>query len=306
MEFKKPEQNNYNKLDAFHLSQDAPLFFKRRNLLLEGEIEAKLRSGGNALFKVISLDLDGTLLRSDKSISDYTLGILEKCKEQGKLIAISTARGESNALQFIAKIKPDLVISSSGALVSYKGKYIYDSHFSVSETRAIIDTSMKLTKGECEITIDTLAGYYWNYNQDPNLDFPDWGRVIYTDYKDFQKRALKICVELDSSDKASRVGAVVPACKWHRFSDGDWYQFTKNDATKEKALQKLVQVLGISLQQVISFGDDLVDLEMLKLSGKGVAMENAIAEVREIADDITKSNDQDGVALYLAENVLKK
>ena len=73
------------------------------------------------MFKLIILDLDGTLLHSDKSISQYTINTLEKCRSKGILIGISTARGETNAKHFISKINPEVVISSGGALVSCRG-----------------------------------------------------------------------------------------------------------------------------------------------------------------------------------------
>ncbi|MFQ7550810.1 MAG: HAD family hydrolase [Blautia marasmi] len=63
------------------------------------------------MFKLIILDLDGTLLHSDKSISQYTINTLEKCRSKGILIGISSTR-ETNAKHFISKINPEVVISS--------------------------------------------------------------------------------------------------------------------------------------------------------------------------------------------------
>ncbi|MDE7233439.1 MAG: HAD hydrolase family protein, partial [Ruminiclostridium sp.] len=88
------------------------------------------------------------------------------------------------------------------------------------------------------------------------------------------------------------------------FSDVDFYKFTKKGATKEKAAQIAAKSLGIAPEEVIAFGDDMVDLEMLRLCGCGVAMDNAIGAVKEIADAVTESNDRDGVAKYLEEMLL--
>ena len=57
--------------------------------------------------KILLFDLDGTLLRNDKTLSEYTLKILSKCKECGYLIGISTSRGEQNCLGFLREMKPD-------------------------------------------------------------------------------------------------------------------------------------------------------------------------------------------------------
>lgn len=67
------------------------------------------------MFKLVVVDLDGTLLRSDKSISDFTLKVLKECRNRGLFIAIATARSEISAQGPIAKVQPDIIISSSGA-----------------------------------------------------------------------------------------------------------------------------------------------------------------------------------------------
>ena len=121
--------------------------------------------------KVLLFDLDGTLLRSDKTISERTLLALEKCREKGILIGVSTSRGEKNSLQFIEKLCPDILIASGGALVTYKGQYIYKAEFSIEETQNLIALARKICGADCEITIDTLHEHYWNYKIDPNIEW---------------------------------------------------------------------------------------------------------------------------------------
>ena len=62
--------------------------------------------------------------------------------------------------------------------------------------------------------------------------------------------------------------------------------------------------MDISLNEIVAFGDDKNDMEMLKMCGIGVAVDNAISDVKDIADSVTLSNDEDGVAQWLAKNVL--
>ena len=69
-------------------------------------------------------------------------------------------------------------------------------------------------------------------------------------------------------------------------------------------MKTLVEHIGIELTDVIAFGDDLNDLGMLKLAGTAVAVSNAIEEVKAVADHITESNDQDGVAKFLERTIL--
>lgn len=90
--------------------------------------------------KLLLFDLDGTLLRSDKTISEETLEALQRCRSKGILIGVSTSRSEQNCLPFVERLKPDVMISSGGALVRLCDTYIYKAEFSVAETREMIDT----------------------------------------------------------------------------------------------------------------------------------------------------------------------
>ena len=67
---------------------------------------------------------------------------------------------------------------------------------------------------------------------------------------------------------------------------------------------RLAKILNISLNEIVAFGDDKNDMEMLKMCGIGIAVDNAISDVKAIADCVTLSNDENGVAEWLAKNVL--
>lgn len=255
-------------------------------------------------FKILLFDLDGTLLRSDKTLSEYTLKILSKCRERGYLIGISTSRGEQNCLKFLKEMKPDILISSGGALVQANGKIICFSSFSAVETKSFIETARAICGMDCEITVDTLDAHYWNYKTDPKEQYKSWGDSIYTDFTDFEYEALKICVEIPDPNSAQKLSKHFPELDIQRFSDGDWYKFTKNGITKEKAILTVCEAYHVDVSKVVAFGDDYADIGMLKMCGIGVAMGNAIQEVKDIADDITLSNDEDGVAVYLEKRII--
>ena len=72
--------------------------------------------------KLIITDLDGTLLRDSKYISDYTKNVLNICKEKNILIGIATARSKKSAQEFINIIKPDIAILNSGATIIYNNE----------------------------------------------------------------------------------------------------------------------------------------------------------------------------------------
>ena len=249
--------------------------------------------------KMLLFDLDGTLLQSDKTISPGTLETLQKCRERGILIGVSTSRSEKNSLKYIEELCPDIIISSGGALVKYLDRYIYKAEFTEEETGDMIKTARDICGSDCEITIDTVCNHYWNYKVDPNKIDSGWGESIYTDFADFREKALKMCVEIFEQDKAKCLADTLTECDCVKFVDGEWYKFTKKNATKESAIRKMCKECGILTENIIAFGDDLVDIGMLKLCGRGVAMGNALQEVKKEADVVIGTNDNEGIAEYL-------
>lgn len=250
-------------------------------------------------WKLLLFDLDGTLLRSDKTISQVTLNALQKCREKGILIGVSTSRGIQNTLSFLEKLQPDILIASGGALVKYKGEYVYKAGFSKEETRRMIASAREVCGIDCQITIDTIDSHYWNYRVDPKKQDQSWGASIYTDFTDFEESSLKMCVEILDDRQAKKLQELLSECDCLRFSDGYWYKFTKKTATKENAIIEVCSVCQITAEEIMAFGDDYVDIGMLRLCGKGVAMGNAIDEVKQNADLVIGSNDEDGIAAYL-------
>ena len=254
--------------------------------------------------KMLLFDLDGTLLQSDKTISTRTLSALKKCRENGILIGVSTSRSEHNSLVYLNELKPDILISSGGALVKCNNEYIFRAEFSVEETNAMIETARNVCGKDCEITIDTIDAHYWNYKVDPKKMDKSWGDSIYTDFSNFAECSLKMCVEIFEQNKADELAEKLADCDCIRFSDGYWYKFTKKNVTKENAIMKITEVCGFGTDSIIAFGDDYADIGMLELCGTGIAMGNAIAEVKDKADIVIGSNDEDGIADFIEKEIL--
>ena len=274
-----------------------------------GQGNAAFIFGGKVSMKqtcrLLLFDLDGTLLRSDKSISDKTLSTLGQCREKGIMIGVSTSRSEQNSLTFLDELKPDILISSGGALIKSGSNYIYKAEFSETETRDMIAMARTVCGEDCEITIDTAHTHYWNYKIDPRELDPSWGDTIYTDFSDFSECALKMCVEIFDEEKAKILTERLEQCDCIRFSDGYWYKFTRKNVTKENAIMRIAEAYGFGMESIIAFGDDFADIGMLELCGLGVAMGNAIDEVKDRADIVIGSNDEEGSAYFIEENILK-
>lgn len=250
-------------------------------------------------YKLLLFDLDGTLLKSDKSISRNTLSVLNACRNSGMMIGVSTSRSEQNSMTFLSGLLPDILIASGGAVVKQRDDFIYIAEFSAEETKNMIRIVREVCGEDCEITIDTLENHYWNYKIDPKKQDQSWGDSIYTDFEDFYQKSLKMCVEIFDGKKADQLKKFLPHCDCIRFSDGYWYKFTKKGVTKEKAILKVCSACNITPEHIMAFGDDFADIGMISLCGAGIAMGNAIQDVKRIADVVIGTNDDEGIAKYL-------
>lgn len=246
----------------------------------------------------VIFDLDDTLLRSDKSISEYTLNVLKKCRERGIYIGIATARSEISAGSYINTEELDIVISNGGAKADVRGKCVHKKMMSAETVRKILDAFFR--HGGGEITAETDEGYFWNYTEKPE---GSWAHAVYTDYSDFNSPAYKITAMLDTPELAQLICNEVGDVETVGFRGEKWHRFAAAGADKVCAIRAAAERLGIDMSEVAAFGDDRNDIEMLKAVGVGVAMGNAIDEVKVAANHIALSNDEDGAARFIEENI---
>ena len=248
--------------------------------------------------RLLLFDLDGTLLDSGKEIRESSLRAIEACRRRGILIGVATARSESTCARFIRPIAPDLLISNSGALVRLGGEVLYQCSFTPDETAALVSAGVAEQRG---ITVDCADVTFSNRR----IDFFNEPGMAYTDFSGFRRSSFKICIEGTDTDFAERTAARIENCSWLAFSDCDWFKFSKSNVSKGDALRHVVSGTGIQPEEMIAFGDDYVDVEMLTLCGVGIAMENAVEEVKRRADAVIGSNDSDAIADFLNEVVLQ-
>lgn len=252
--------------------------------------------------KLILSDLDLTLLRSDLTISQTSARTFQKLKEAGHFFGFATSRGVTSLKPYADLLKPDVIICGGGGSIYYKGELIKENTFNVEEIRKLLNKTYQVCGHDVEITVDTRDELYWNRKNNRSSSYMP--NAIYDLLDDFKEEAIKFCVQITDAEKAQKIALSVPNCKAIPFSDIPWYKFSPGDSTKEKAAEFIASYLNIPMSEVIAFGDDFSDLEMLRLCGRGIAMENAIEPVKEIADFVTSSNDNDGVSEYIEKYVL--
>lgn len=254
--------------------------------------------------KLILVDLDLTLLKSDGTLSEHTVQVLKKCREQGILVGFCTSRGTTRIEQYEKAVEPEVVICNAGASIFYKGELIHSENFTLEETHRLFKRVYEVCGENAEITVDTLYDFFWNKKEDKSSMYMPEAK--FDDLRNFEMPAMKFCVQLTDSEKARLIADEVENCSTIKFSDIPWYKFSPKSASKENGIKFISEYLKIQTEEMISFGDDFSDIEMLRTTGVGVAMGNAIPEVKEAADDMTLTCDQDGVAYYIEEKVLKE
>ena len=255
------------------------------------------------MIRMILTDLDHTLLKQDGSVSGKTLQILTACRTKGIRFAIATARYWIGAERYIDLLNPDYEITTDGTLVHSHGQCIYSCAFSAAETNAIISGIAEAVPG-AEITAACGKTVYWNsyhISESEKLH-----KAVYCDYSSpLDVQANKIVAELPDESVAREIAAKTNS-KLQCYRGEKWYAFMPAASGKTAAIRALAEISGISPEDTVAFGDDLNDIEMLRFCGTGIAVANAIQEVQEAADEITLSNDEDGVAKWLADHCLKE
>jgi Cof subfamily protein (haloacid dehalogenase superfamily) len=256
------------------------------------------------MVKMIIIDLDGTLLADDKNISDYNVSILEKCKKGGIKIAFATARSEKACKRITDLINPNILILNDGALIIDENKQImHRKVLSKKTTDGIIKDCIN-DNNVGVITVETDENYYVAYKK---AFHPDYDHGIYYDFsKKLSKESYKISVEIFTEETALNIRNKFKECKLTYNFGENWYRFSHKDVDKMNAINIIAKYQNILLSDIVAFGDDYNDIEMIKRCGIGVAMENGIKEIKEDAKYICEKNNEDGVGKWIEDNIIKE
>lgn len=244
--------------------------------------------------KVIITDLDRTLLHTDKSVSDETVRVLKGCKEKGILVVAATARPERAIVQYQEKIGFDALITLNGAGIAINSTKL---NYSIPR-ESVLKMLKKLEDVEgAVISLETDKGIF------SNADIPLWQPTVFEILSEapLPEVFYKIIVSSDKIDLREKIDEILEEDTYVSVADGVLFQIMNKQATKWNGIRIMLDTLGISSEETVYFGDDNDDIESVKKCGIGVAVSNAIESVKEAADIIIKSNDEDGVAEFIKE-----
>lgn len=270
--------------------------------------------------RMIGVDLDGTLLNSEKQLTAYTREVLKKAIEQEVAVVVATGRpfsGVPDELKHFPGIRYALTANGARILDMQKQKVVYENLLSVESSEKVIDILRKhhaihefFVDGVGCMNEDGLKNVY-AYFEDPHM--AEYLQSTRIPVKDVKEKLQTMKCEVDKlqgifrnqKDKEEALeelntlsGIVVTAAMDNNL------EINKEGTNKGLGLLQLGKSLGISREEIMACGDGGNDVEMLKEVGFAVAMANGSDPVKKAADFVTVSNDEDGVAKAIERFVL--
>lgn len=245
--------------------------------------------------KMVITDLDNTLLRSDEKISDYTVDVFRRVHERGILVAFATARSLENSQDYRVILNPDGDIVTGGCLV-FAGKQILRSYYLPESQGAALLAELCAYPQVKRVSARSLNTSYSSIPMD--------GRICVDFRSPLPEKLLHCACRTDDVAFMKSIAARYPGFSFLHISGSDLYDINPKDATKLNGVKTISDYFDIHLSETAAFGDDYSDIEMLRECGIGVAVANAISEVKAVADQICDTNDNDGVARWIEDNIL--
>ncbi|MFD2617120.1 Cof-type HAD-IIB family hydrolase [Terrilactibacillus laevilacticus] len=259
---------------------------------------------------LIAVDLDGTLLTEEKTISKRTKTVLQQALNDGHIVVISTGRPYRASKMYYHEL------GLNTPIVNYNGAFIHhplNPHWDAKHT-PLDNETIKTIFQTCSaydlqnIIAEHLDDVYIRNDEPDTVSFFNVG-----DPKIYKNENLKeeltinpTCLLIQprpkdivslTQDLFNTHSDQIHHCTWGE----PWNIIEVYNPIVNKAygLQMIAQDVGAAPEDIIAFGDEENDIEMLKYAGRGVAMGNANVKIKSIADDVTLSNEDDGIAAYL-------
>ena len=260
---------------------------------------------------LIALDLDGTLLKEDKTISLFTKDILRRAIDAGHLVVIATGRPYRASRMYYEELGLTTpIINFNGAFVHHPRQPSWGVRHSPLPLSIVKDI---VELGEAyrikNILAEVMDDVYFHEHDDVLLDIVRLGNptVEIGDLRrSLGKDPTSVLVYTDGDhieQIRSHLSNVYANVLHHRRWNEPWHviEIVRPGVHKAAGLKQVADYLGIPRERVIAFGDEDNDLEMIDWAGLGVAMGNAIEPLKTAADDVTKGNEEDGIGLYLQD-----
>lgn len=261
--------------------------------------------------KLIATDMDGTLLNAKGEVSPQFFKLFKELQTLGITFVAASGRQYYSIIEKLRLIKDDIyVIAENGALTMHKDQELQTTTIDRATYLKLLSIT-KTLEGSQVILCGRKKGYIENYGQ----DFIDMFSEFYDRYEVVEDLAaviddLYLKIAICHTKGAEKY--LYPALKHLegslkvKVSGEIWLDLSHNRADKGYALQHLQERLQISSEETMVFGDYNNDLEMMSQAHYSYAMQNAHPNIKSVANYTTKSNNEQGVELILAQVVAQQ
>lgn len=271
------------------------------------------------MYKLIALDIDGTLLNTEKKITPEVFNSIQEAKKQGTKVVLSTGRPLPGVTPLLQELNltddGDYVICFNGAVVQeVKSKKVLcnlemkfdDFNLIYNEIYKKHDTFIHINTPTSLVTPNEIPGEYTKLeakiNQIPIKHIP-------IEHINDNIKFCKVMIT-DNPEKLELIMKNIPDYFYDKYtivrSAPFFLEFLNKDANKGNALKSLCKSIDIPIEKAIAVGDEENDQHMIKYAGLGVAMGNARESIKDIADFVTTSNNDHGVANVINKFILNK
>ena len=264
--------------------------------------------------KAIFLDLDGTLNNDDKVITPRTLEALTKAQVQGIRLVLASARPSPG----LYKERDALGMQNyGGILMSYNGGRIVEAETG----RTLMETAMELQQTKAMLRklkslpvtpiLDDGKQFYVTDRNGFKVQYEcENNRMDCTEVADLESfitfSPVKILMSVlpeQLAETQERIREFLPESLTVVQTAPFYLEIIPADINKGQGVLATCRALGIDPRETVAFGDAENDIPMLRAAGVGVAMGNAGKKVKEAADEITKTNNEDGIACWLESHM---
>ena len=262
---------------------------------------------------LIALDLDGTLLTNDKKITPESKQIIKHLIKEGHIVVIATGRSNRLSILYYHELGLNTpLINSNGALIHHPlDKSWQTEHLPLRLPTAmeIIDLNYSLHSKNILAAVQDDV-YLEKYNQDIaefyGKDKADDSLVIgqLKHNLKFDPTVMLLYPDIDQLDRLTdQLNDLKTDFVDHRNWGSPFHviEVMNKSMNKREAVKKIADHYNISKDRIVAFGDGANDLEMIEYAGIGVAMENALDELKTVARHSTLTNEANGVATFLTE-----
>ena len=261
---------------------------------------------------MVAIDLDGTLLRSDKQVSAFDIEVIQKAVLRGVKVVLATARPPRSSREIHELLGLDTpLINYNGALIHDRAqaRHVFHEPLAADTARQMIDLARSIDP-QVVISIEVLDKSYTDYD-DPNMRTETIKRFKHDFIGPLDVPLADAVTKLMFMATDDRITPIRKAMKAEfvgraafQESDSHLLQVTHEAVDKGRAVQWVAGGLGIAQDRCMAIGDAPNDAAMLRWAGLGCAVANAFGDARDAADVIVEGNDDEGVGHAIEDYVL--